>query len=261
MWKDNRISEVFIKKKGIGMIALADIPANTLIMKELPISIVKINNQTVSDIFQILYDVLSDPNKKSLFEKFLPNSINEFESHRNNLMKEFHKLKKSRLNNIYQFINNNFTSDEILLYGAKYMCNAFEFNNGSAILINGAKFNHSCVPNVIFVSDENYMYFYTVRNIKTGEELTDNYVDIMSNTKTRKNRLFNQYGFDCQCERCIGSDKLFYQEVEKIQSSKFYFSNQISVNHRKKLQQNSKNLKKIPKKTIKTTPKQLQNKN
>lgn len=254
MWKDNRISEVFIKKKGIGMIALTDIPANTLIMKEVPISVVKINNQTVSDIFQILYDVLSDPNKKSLFEKFLPNSINEFEPHRNNLMKEFHKLKKSRLNNIYQFINNNFTNDEILLYSAKYMCNAFEFNDGSAILINGAKFNHSCIPNVIFVSDENYMYFYTIRDIKTGEELTDNYVDIMSNTKTRKKRLYNQYGFDCQCERCIGSDKLFYQEVKKIQLSKFYFSNQKSINHHtktstklKKSQKNSKKIKITPK--------------
>ncbi|CAF1363227.1 unnamed protein product [Didymodactylos carnosus] len=71
-----------------------------------------------------------------------------------------------------------------------------------------------CAPNIVCNSadkDDNngHIYFETIKNIKTGEIMTVDYLlpmeSIMS-TSQRRAILKHQYYFDCECSRCICPD-------------------------------------------------------
>ena len=83
----------------------------------------------------------------------------------------------------------------------KYKRNAFFINGFATILFLGAKLNHSCDHNVVFTAielkGEPVIVFKTVRDVKVGEELCDNYLL----NDVDHDRLLSQYGFTCdQCK-------------------------------------------------------------
>lgn len=195
---DPRIKQVAIKNKNYGMIALKKIPKNTIIIKEVPAFQLDSKQEIISDIFQLLYQILTS-NRIKEFNNFQPKTSEKFQNYRSALQKELNKLKHTQFNNIYIFFIENYSEDEILLLSAKYMCNAF---TPASILLIGAKLNHSCAPNVIFYQNKNQFYFKTTRDIEANEEICDNYVDITKNKETRQKRLLEQYGFICQCVKC-----------------------------------------------------------
>ncbi|ETK82360.1 hypothetical protein L915_12245 [Phytophthora nicotianae] len=92
-----------------------------------------------------------------------------------------------------RFRNNNFSiCDELLL----------ELGAGCFPL--GAMINHSCDPNcaVTFVPKTLDMEFRAMRPIKSGEEITQTYVDIGLPRRERQQRLQRKYHFTCRCPRC-----------------------------------------------------------
>ncbi|KAG7382458.1 SET and MYND domain-containing protein 3 [Phytophthora pseudosyringae] len=92
-----------------------------------------------------------------------------------------------------RFRNNNFSiCDELLL----------ELGAGCFPL--GAMVNHNCDPNcaVTFVPKTLDMEFRAMKPIKSGEEITQTYVDIALPRRDRQQRLQHKYHFSCGCARC-----------------------------------------------------------
>ena len=200
---DLRIAKTYIPGKGMGFIATENISNDTIIIKEKPLTNIK-DNIVYSDIFQLLYEILKNKQLSIKFNKLQPKSLQDYSFNKGKKERILSELKSLETHNseIYSFLIENFNQEEILLYCAKYICNAFQFDNKPVILFNGTIFNHSCLPNVIFGQNGSQMYFMTCRNILKGEEICDNYIDIISNKKERQLQLKEQYGFVCQCERC-----------------------------------------------------------
>jgi hypothetical protein len=197
-----------IPNKGKGLIALEKIPIGTIIVKELPIVKIPSNETIFSDMFQLLFIIVNaDAPTKKLFSSLLPETPDNFMHHKKNIFKELKNLSKMKnklANKIYYHFITNFSSDEIVLLCAKYICNAFDFGPaGPVILPTGTLLNHSCNPNVTFNVENGFMVFKTNRNIKAGEELCDNYIDPTLPIALRKSMLKKRYGFECMCTKCL----------------------------------------------------------
>lgn len=223
---DKRINKVYIKGKGYGFFSNENIPRNTILIKEKPSFYIQENEQIYSEVFQLLYNVLTSKDKDLLFKffKLLPKSLQNYRVDKEKILIEFEKIKKLNIE-MYNFLSQNYTLDEIYLYCAKYMCNAFEFNNKPVILLTGSMLNHSCLPNVVFGKKNKMMYFQAIRDIKKNEEILDNYIDITLPQIDRQIYLKNQYGFDCDCTRCREKDnnklKILDQEAINIEKERY----------------------------------------
>lgn len=78
---------------------------------------------------------------------------------------------------------------------------------GSGCYPRGSLFNHSCSPNISFVRVGRENIFFATKDIAAGDKMCINYIDLSLSLQERKNKLRDDYGFDCQCERCAaGSD-------------------------------------------------------
>lgn len=119
------------------------------------------------------------------------------------MINSIHKLIKSIKNisnDIYTFFQ-TYSKEEIELYFAKYLYNAFEgYDFGPLTLPKIAKLNHSCKPNVRFSFNKNNgcMYVYATRDINRGNEICDSYLE-NKQIKDHKIYLEQHYGFICNC--------------------------------------------------------------
>lgn len=204
---DNRIKKTYIDNtKNYGYMASKFIPKNTLIIKEKPAFQLD-NNNIYSDMFQLIYNILTSDDKDKIkqFKSLSPLRINNFRELSKKIKQEFIRLSTLKNKNawiIYPYLK-NIPFDDLVLYCAKYIRNAFEFDNKPYILLNGCIFNHSCSPNVRFYKKDEYIYFVTNKDINKNEELCDNYIDIKLNKDKRQRQLLYRYGFDCLCDRCV----------------------------------------------------------
>lgn len=89
-----------------------------------------------------------------------------------------------------------------------FAVNNFEMPKGAlGVFPNGARLNHSCVPNVhhSFNPTLGKLTVHAVRDIQEGEELVMNYIGSRCHFWPREKRweyLRSKYGFTCQCEAC-----------------------------------------------------------
>ncbi|ONK65271.1 uncharacterized protein A4U43_C07F35420 [Asparagus officinalis] len=67
--------------------------------------------------------------------------------------------------------------------------------------------NHSCNPNVRRLHIGDYLVLHASRDIKTGEEITMGYFDILQPVNKRR-ELSKKWGFQCKCERCRFEEKV-----------------------------------------------------
>lgn len=213
VYLDRRLKKTDIPNKGYGFIAKEQIKAGEVLIKETP-SVTIQEDKIYSEFFQLLYLFLSNSQLKEQFKKLAPNTIENLPIDESTIIKEFKKVLANN-NTIYEFFTNNYTLDEIMIYCAKYMCNAFEFKDKPVILFTGTILNHSCLPNVIFGEKDNQMCFMAVRDIEKGEEINDSYIDITLPTNKRRTELKNQYGFECCCERCSLQDDGIIKKLHK----------------------------------------------
>lgn len=233
MFKHKNIKKQLIENKGYGIVALDNISKNTIIIKDIPAFSIPSNDIVHCDIFQLLYNIFTS-NKENInqFNNLQPINLDNFVFDKDIIIKKLKELKSnSKTNYLYNYFTNNFNQEELLLICAKYMCNAFEFNNRPVILLHGTILNHSCLPNVIFGKKKNMIYFMTIKDISKGEEICDNYINILLNKKQRQEELKKQYGFTCTCQRCSATNKQTIKELdqqalktEKIRLNTFGFS-------------------------------------
>ena len=197
----HKLKKTCIPNKGYGYIANEDIKCGETLIKEIPFTIPTDN--IYSDIFQLLYEVFKDTAIITQFMKLHPKTIELIHNiDQNNIIKELSKVKNHNAE-IYNFFTDNYTTNDIILFCAKYMCNAFCFKGKPAFLFNGTIMNHSCLPNTIFGEVGGKIIFKAGMDIKKGNEIYDNYIDITQCKLKRKEHLLSQYGFICNCERCI----------------------------------------------------------
>jgi len=73
------------------------------------------------------------------------------------------------------------------------------------IFLTGARFNHSCVPNVNNHWDaaRGQLVFRALRDIEGGEELCLGYGRLLAKRDERRTELRAKFGFECACEACV----------------------------------------------------------
>lgn len=74
---------------------------------------------------------------------------------------------------------------------------------GTAVYLKGSAFNHSCLPSAEFYNEGTSLRVRSVRDISAGEEVTISYVPVTETLWDRRQALWRQYKFDCECDRCI----------------------------------------------------------
>lgn len=78
-------------------------------------------------------------------------------------------------------------------------------NVGAGLYILSSFYNHSCVPNTrSSYPENNTWHVYASKPIDAGQEIFISYVDHMKGktVETRRQHLYNHYGFWCECPRC-----------------------------------------------------------
>jgi len=66
--------------------------------------------------------------------------------------------------------------------------------------------NHSCIPNVARVQRGCRAELFALRDVGEGEPLCLAYANPKMERTVRRRGLSSDYGFDCQCARCIGDE-------------------------------------------------------
>ena len=94
----------------------------------------------------------------------------------------------------------------------RFKNNAFQLpNNGQrqdGNFLRASRFNHSCVPNAYFTFNQHLgqgrLTIHVIQDIALHEEIVINYFssDSYKPRVTRQARLFNTYGFNCDCPAC-----------------------------------------------------------
>lgn len=111
-----------------------------------------------------------------------------------------------------KYLLNNVSRHTLIQFYAKFIFNAFSINNGCAINVIAARFNHSCDPNVMFNvnPDSGNIEFISIKMITKGSEICNSYLQNHSgssmNKKNRQSYLKSHYGFDCICSKCKQDD-------------------------------------------------------
>jgi hypothetical protein len=194
--------------KGRGYVAKEDIPKDTIIIRDKPMFSIT-TKAVLSELFQLLYNMILSPYKTQYIKELYPNDILALpKDFRETILSEFGNLRNTShplARKIHRYLSNNLTQDQLVLYAAKYQCNAFNFNDRPVILFMGTIMNHSCDYNVTFTPNPEgtEMWFRTTRDVKKGEELTDHYIDVLLPYETRQQMLLNRYGFVCNCSKCM----------------------------------------------------------
>ena len=201
----NKLKKTYISGKGYGFIANSNINSGEILIEDVPFTIT--SNKIYSDIFQLLYEVFKNKLMLLQFMKLCPKLLENHAENKEKILQELLKVKNHNIE-IYDFFVNNYTTNEIMLFCTKYMRNAFSFKDKPSFLFIGTILNHSCLPNTIFGEVDGKMVFKAITNIKKGEEIYDNYIDITLHKNERQKYLLEQYGFSCNCDRCVETKRL-----------------------------------------------------
>jgi len=89
---------------------------------------------------------------------------------------------------------------------------------GAATYPTLALFNHSCDPSIVRFYIEDYVCVQSIKNIRKGEEINENYGPIFfhSPKDDRVKRLKSQYWFDCCCIPCQESWPLMHEMTDDV---------------------------------------------
>jgi hypothetical protein len=91
----------------------------------------------------------------------------------------------------------------IVLVNAHGICaHGFSSDSGTGIFPVVSLLSHNCAPNCCFVTIENTIHVRSVEEIKSGDEITIAYVDLMLPTHLRRRDLLKTKFFKCMCARC-----------------------------------------------------------
>jgi hypothetical protein len=185
------------------LIAKFPIHKDTVILIETP-SFDLFGDENEEPALQIIYKMFNASTKNHIDELF-PRFQSGEKKRDQQFIRDIKQWTKNIKNKKLQISIEKIPIETKLHYYKKYYYNAFSMGEfGPSILIYGAKFNHSCDPNVCFEIEKfsNKIIFKTLRNIDTGEELFISYLDIKKSYQERQAYLLDHYGFICKCKKC-----------------------------------------------------------
>ena len=81
------------------------------------------------------------------------------------------------------------------------------FPKGVGLFAKAALLNHSCHPNCVATFHGTTLQITATETIQPGDELTISYTELLRPSYKRKEDLWEQYGFDCQCRNCVCCDE------------------------------------------------------
>ena len=172
---------------GYGFWATEPIPANTVVLAEKPLMLKGARESTSDTMFALIK--LAWDTRRAEFLRLAPRD--------NDVSVEYSIIREAHQRHVPHL-----SRKEARLFATKYVRNAFATADGPALLFQGAVFNHSCEPNVMFSLQAGVMVFRTCRDVREGEQLFDQYGS--ANKKNRDKRAYHarlreQYGFQCAC--------------------------------------------------------------
>jgi len=87
-----------------------------------------------------------------------------------------------------------------------FQSNGYPCGEEAGVFFEFSRFNHSCGPNASHAWRHGCRYVFAAKNIKAGEELCTNYIDLAQPRSQRRALLKEHFGFDCCCSACASSE-------------------------------------------------------
>ena len=190
-----------IPMKGLGLIALKDILQGQLLLEESPVLALKQTRMGFSEDYQ--YERI----RKELSKLSITQENSFFSLHSRNS----NHLPYNEVRALDIFRSNAYPLRNVLSEPS---------DNSNGVFLNISRINSACNPNV------HYSYqratkrgrVYSIRNIKKGEEILNNYVGTLLESTERKDYLKLHFGFDCNCDVCCSNQ---LKECDAIRSKLF----------------------------------------
>jgi hypothetical protein len=185
---------------GTGVFAKHHIPADTIIIRERAVSLLKetlgtdVHKYTCLSIQQLL------THNKEYFLSLVPFDLDEY---------AIEELKDPGIEYWHKELLPELTTEEMRLYYMKFSRNVFLLDKEKeaqrlAILFLGTRLNHSCEPSVIYKQNGEEMIFLTTKSIEPDTEMFDTYLthQMLKSKAERQEYLLTNYGFLCRCAKC-----------------------------------------------------------
>lgn len=161
--------------KGRGIFAKEDIPYETTILAEKPL----LWSSDMSDCDTLSrFSLLSPPDQAAY--------------------RRLHSFPRARLATIPDLSKEDRHVLEI------FDANSFGVGGDGVVYLMGSRFNHSCEPNVAFVTNvDGTKFFLANRDIAKDEELFISYGHHSGDNEKRKAWLKEMWDFECHCSKCV----------------------------------------------------------
>ena len=183
-----------IAGKGIGMFATHPIPRGTRILHERPLLLLE--RDLGGDIYYIpLKFSKMSPEGQAAFLSLAATPHAERDPNR---LEWLQILSQSEA---YAEFNMPMAERQRLLQ--IFETNSFSADEGSAIVFDASRMNHSCTPNVYhnWNAGSGMLTVHAIRDVETGEEIVTSYINICVYQSARQDQL-DRYGFNCDCKAC-----------------------------------------------------------
>ena len=217
---DGVYREEVIPGKGIGCIALKDIPAGSLVIREVPALYVtpdldghaetirafaEMEPQDQSELLR-LFNLYSKPETE--WSESMRKELKDIEEDAGDL--EVAEVSRETGMRVWQI----------------WLTNAYD--NG--VFLRLSRFNHSCRPNTEYFWNTDLEVWAqdvrTVREVRAGEELTVCYRSFWPGNRKERRRDMSYYGFDCCCEGCDVTEE---EEEEENQACEQFRQLQLKI--------------------------------
>jgi hypothetical protein len=191
--------------KGKGMFAKNDIKQGEKILAETPLAV--LDNPTLLQICQAVRDLSEHARVK--FIALSPQSLSE--SNLDELITNIRADNQAvgQVAPVLPGLRYTAAANWVRIYRNNHfkMRDQTDDEDREAILVHGALFNHSCLPNchASWNQARRQLCIYSGRDIPTGDELLIAYDSaelILQHTSERVRILKERYGFECKCVVC-----------------------------------------------------------
>ncbi|KAI0119575.1 SET domain-containing protein [Daldinia grandis] len=197
--------------RGLGLFTKANIPANTVISRELaiidtPRAISARSDEQQVNAFCEAYASISESKRCRLGDHAWNPLL--YEQHKD-YYNHFDKWLKNAMRNkgIYEpgIVRTEAVTLLIKAYTIFWTNASGTPDRGAAVHGTFARANHSCRPNAGWrytSSQPYYLEMITERDIPAGEEVTVSYDALHRRNLDERRKVLSSWGFVCQCERC-----------------------------------------------------------
>jgi len=204
-----------IPRKGVGCVAVMDLGPGTLVLREEPALYVTPDIDGHAETISAFAELSIEEQNKVL------ELYNAYTMQEGLWTKTMRKELDVCVDEAGDISYTGVPTETALKVWQIWLTNAYD--QGIFLLL--SRFNHSCQPNTEYFWNTDLEVWAldvrTVRQVRTGEELTVCYRSFWPNTtRERQAMLRESYSFDCSCEGCDISEEELRKEVEDCKKFK-----------------------------------------